>query len=250
MTKFFKENKKMLLRFLAIAIIFPIIILFPSPIGIIPYETGLTLIGYGGSILGGFLTLYGVWWTIEDNNKQRIEDFVIQYKPLLFFKKVDNRPIEVNGNIVLYTQENKEFDTYELLTYFTMTNLGRGEVLIKNFDFSIIDTISEENSRIFPKIEIEFDYTRTIPINNNLECELGICFNQAELANLIKKTQDEMVCYFTFETFYTDMFNSQKYELDIIFVFETYLEENKVIFDLQDYNQVVQNINKRGGHNA
>lgn len=131
-----------------------------------------------------------------------------------------------------------------------MTNLGRGEVLIKNFDFSIIDTISEENSRIFPKIEIEFDYTRTIPINNNLECELGICFNQAELANLIKKTQDEMVCYFTFETFYTDMFNSQKYELDIIFVFETYLEENKVIFDLQDYNQVVQNINKRGGHNA
>lgn len=88
MTKFFKENKKMLLRFLAIAIIFPIIILLPSPIGIIPYETGLTLIGYGGSILGGFLTLYGVWWTIEDNNKQRIEDFVIQYKPLLFLKKL------------------------------------------------------------------------------------------------------------------------------------------------------------------
>ena len=256
MTKFFKENKKMLLLFLTIAIIFPIIILLPSPIGIIPYETGLTIIGYGGSILGGFLTLYGVWWTIEDNNKQREknqrqheierrEEFTIQYKPILFLKEVDAKLYDINGYITLYTQNDKKFDEYELLTYFTIINLGRGEALIKGYDYVICDTISEENSLIFPKTEIERDYIKMIPINNSLNWELGICFNQAELTNLIKKTEDEMVCYFTFNIIYADILDNQEYNLNITFVFETYLEENKIIFEIKECNQIIKNIIKR-----
>lgn len=261
MTNFFKENGKTLLIFLTIAIIFPIIILLPSPIGIIPYETGLTIIGYGGSILGGFLTLYGVWWTIEDNNMQREEnqrqhdeerreEFTIKYKPILFFKKVDDRIYDTNGEITLFTQENKEPTEYELLTYFTITNLGRGEAVIKDYDYDICDTISEENSLIFPKTEIERDYIKMIPITNSLNWELGICFNQAELTNLIKKTEDEMLCYFTFKIIYADILDNQEYNLDIIFVFETYLKENKIIFEIKEYNQIIKNINKRGGQNV
>ena len=119
MAKFFKENKKMLLLFLAIAIIFPIMILFPSPVGIIPYEIGLTIVGYGGSILGGFLTLYGVWWTIEDNKKQREEDqkrhdqerkedLANQYKPYLTLIPANNL---MNSNIDI--KELGKYDSNE-----------------------------------------------------------------------------------------------------------------------------------------
>lgn len=108
MTKFFKENKKMLLLFLAIAIIFPIIILLPSPIGIIPYETGLTIVGYGGSILGGFLTLYGVWWTIEDNKRQREEEI----KPILVLRG-HNREIYVCQSLLKIRLRLENARTYE-----------------------------------------------------------------------------------------------------------------------------------------
>ena len=120
MAKFFKENKKMLLLFLAIAIIFPIMILFPSPVGIIPYEIGLTIVGYGGSILGGFLTLYGVWWTIEDNNKQRKEDKKIEYLPILRIEQ-DEKESELKNHI--------------LTLAFSLLNFGRGEAQDVNLDF-------------------------------------------------------------------------------------------------------------------
>ena len=73
MHKFIKENKRMLLSFLILIILFPIIILTPSPIGIISKDIGLQIVGYGGSIFGGFLTLYGVWWTLDyQKNKDKI----------------------------------------------------------------------------------------------------------------------------------------------------------------------------------
>lgn len=115
MFNFFKENRKMLIVFLVIAIVFPIIILCPSPIGIIPYETGLTIVGYGGSILGGFLTLYGVWWTIEDNNKQKKEELKLQYRPIIQIKSYHEK------NFL-----NKRKHLVHLL--FKITNIGRGEI--------------------------------------------------------------------------------------------------------------------------
>lgn len=108
MTKFFKENKKMLLLFLAIAIIFPFIILFPSSIGIIPYETGLTIVGYGGSILGGFFTLFGVWWTIEDNKRQREEEI----KPILVLRG-HHREIYVCQSLLKIRLRLENAGTYE-----------------------------------------------------------------------------------------------------------------------------------------
>lgn len=163
MTKFFKENKKMLLLFLAIAIIFPIIILLPSPIGIIPYETGLTLIGYGGSILGGFLTLYGVWWTIEDNKKQREEDqkrhdqerkedLANQYKPyvsLIPQKNLQNEGIDINDYLE-YDKTNKKYH-FEIV----YKNIGRGDaknlrIQIYSGSISIYDSNKKGYADVFP----------------------------------------------------------------------------------------------------
>lgn len=118
MFNFFKENRKMLIVFLVIAIVFPIIILCPSPIGIIPYKTGLTIVGYGGSILGGFLTLYGVWWTIKDleserkrTEKEKLQKIKAVDRPIIdieiqFFDKYDGNKISDNEIAIEYIIKN------------------------------------------------------------------------------------------------------------------------------------------------
>ncbi|HJA65383.1 MAG TPA: hypothetical protein H9955_03650 [Candidatus Mediterraneibacter cottocaccae] len=80
MNKFIRDNKKLLLSFLFIVILFPMVILVQSPVGTIPTAIGETIISYGGAILGGFLTLYGVWWTIEVNKEKEREDKALQCK--------------------------------------------------------------------------------------------------------------------------------------------------------------------------
>lgn len=118
MFKFFKENKIMLMFFLIIAILFPIIILSPSPIGKISYETGLTIVGYGGSILGGFLTLYGVWWTIKDleserkrTEEERLKKIKVVDRPIIdieiqFLDNYDGDKISDNEIAIEYTTRN------------------------------------------------------------------------------------------------------------------------------------------------
>lgn len=108
MKDFFKENIKILTFFLLIATCFPIIILYPSCIGVIPYEIGLTIIGYGGAILGGFLTLYGVWWTIDDQNRKRLNET----KPLLALIGKD-RIIKQYRNNISIKLRLKNLGSYE-----------------------------------------------------------------------------------------------------------------------------------------
>lgn len=81
--KFIKDTRNVLIPTTLIAITFPIAVMMPSDYGVIPKEIGLQLIGYGGSILGGFLTLYGVWWTIINQNKDQFNTKVLEYEPML-----------------------------------------------------------------------------------------------------------------------------------------------------------------------
>ena len=106
--------------FLIIAIIFPIVILYPTKYGFITHKDGLEIVGYGGSILGGFFTLFGVWWTIADNNKQRKEDKKIEYLPILRIEQ-DEKESELKNHI--------------LTLAFSLHNFGRGEAQDVNLDF-------------------------------------------------------------------------------------------------------------------
>lgn len=81
--KIIKDNLKIIAIILIGVIAFPIIILTPSNIGILPPDIAWQIVGYGGAIIGGLLTLLGVWLTIEHQNNQRREDLSIQYKPFL-----------------------------------------------------------------------------------------------------------------------------------------------------------------------
>ena len=90
--KFIKENKKLTIEILCMIIIIPTIFLWDSPLpGYIPKDIGFAIVGYIGSIIGGFLTIYGVWWTIKDQDKKllrqkqeneddRLEQLSLEYK--------------------------------------------------------------------------------------------------------------------------------------------------------------------------
>lgn len=86
-------------------------------------------IGYYGSVLGGALTLGGVWWTIKEQDNQRKEDKRIEYKPIIQIKNHYKDAI-INNNI--------------LTVYYEITNIGRGEA--KYIDFNLQPYFFKENN--------------------------------------------------------------------------------------------------------
>lgn len=96
--KFIKENKQLVVFILFISILFPIFFLWDSPLpGFIPQEIGITVVGYGGSIIGGFLTIYGVWWTIKDQENKRNTELRLQYRPLIIPETISKIGLLGNG---------------------------------------------------------------------------------------------------------------------------------------------------------
>ncbi|MCH1939994.1 hypothetical protein [Holdemania massiliensis] len=83
--RFIKENKTFCLEALFLVLIVPIIFLWDCPLipGIIPINIGIAIVGYGGSIIGGFLAIYGVWWTIKKQEDERDIKMKLEYKPIL-----------------------------------------------------------------------------------------------------------------------------------------------------------------------
>lgn len=177
MKTFIKENKYLLTSFLVISITLPIIILLPSPIGVISYETGLTVIGYCGSIFGGFLTLYGVWWTLKNQEKQRHKDIALQYMPFI--------RCEVT---------NVKFKKFKGAFVVKFKNVGRGEA--KKFHVNIYDPI--QDIEIFSKTN-DYIFMNTSPEN---EVELTIDCNYNKLLTCENKQTHTMIII-SFE--YTDL---------------------------------------------
>lgn len=123
----------------------------PNPWGwgfIKPEDTGAWLTFYG-AVLGGFLTLGGVWWTIQKQDGIRKSDLAIRdeekrrdlhqlYKPILDFT---NPTIEVT-------------DDY-LIINFTIENVGRGEATNISFDVTNLDyldkTLDNHNKLMFSR---------------------------------------------------------------------------------------------------
>ena len=100
MKEILKQFKWLILFCLVSPFIVYIILITPSPIGIVAREDVGALLGYYGAILGGFMTLSGVWWTIDAQNKQRdednkqhenerLEELSIRYKPYILLEHVE-----------------------------------------------------------------------------------------------------------------------------------------------------------------
>mgnify|MGYP002854842202 CR=1 FL=1 len=131
-----------------------IIIIFMIPV-ILSYSIkditiwGIVVI-YLGAIIGGILTLTGVYWTIKTSNKERQKDLELLYKPSLkCFTTTDkvepNKEIMVACNSDSYDDSRLIYGNMKL----AISNIGRGEML--NVSITNIEISSVAN--ILPNIE-------------------------------------------------------------------------------------------------
>ncbi|MFQ6793867.1 MAG: hypothetical protein ACLRT4_13995 [Thomasclavelia sp.] len=239
MNKFFNENKKLFLIILSISIIIPIIILTSSSIGIIEYETSLTLIGYCGSILGGFLTLYGVWWTIKDQEDKRKKDLAIQYRPFLICKYDSKDPdfaksfkddmhSTFQGVCALRISENWR-KIYKFT--FKIKNIGDGECYISckeiPFTSSNYDSLTPLMSLLHDSpIKVDQNWHNVIGRKQEIYFYVLIFYNDKD------KNKNDNMPSITIPMKYTDQFDFKTYNASLLLSFKTDVKENQIEIDL------------------
>lgn len=181
--KFIKENWKMITVILLIVILFPSIILVASNKKLLSYNTAIAIIGYGGSILGGFLTLYGVWWTIKDHETKRREDLSIQYMPLMVCEEFNTTMNNIENNILdaistsLYSTFKEGIPKNylkEIKIVLKIGNFGRGEAIVTNIKTALAVYPSEDDNFI--------NESHDNPLNQN---NIIIAPSQSKNINLI-----------------------------------------------------------------
>ena len=137
----FDINKRLLLVFSIIGLLLaaPLVyctITIKSPIGFITPEHYDAWISFYGSIIGGILTVLGVWWTIDAQENTRRKDLATQYKPFLDFISYEKHlPKGVNYTSIEYKFKNEvrkelitelEANKKKITKVFNMANIGRG----------------------------------------------------------------------------------------------------------------------------
>ncbi|WRK55281.1 hypothetical protein SD457_11030 [Coprobacillaceae bacterium CR2/5/TPMF4] len=92
--------------------------------------------------------MYGVWWTIKDNEKARKNDKRLEYKPILFLKPIYDKWYFINKNT--------------LSAYFELKNVGRGEAYDIDYDCKCYFIGAENNKKM------EIDCKRIIHSNSDI----------------------------------------------------------------------------------
>lgn len=139
--RLYKENGPFLTIIILVILLCPFIVNFivttESPLGFINSTNRDAWISFFGALIGGAMTLIGVWWTIKDQDKKRKEDqenrdkeknleLAIQYKPIPYMNAY--RQIDDRGNKIFPIQKNKE-EGFNFVFCLHVTNKGRGEIV-------------------------------------------------------------------------------------------------------------------------
>lgn len=137
-----KKTTKYIIVAVLVLIVIPLalylILTTPSRVGIVDRADVGAWIGYYGAVLGGAITLIGVWLTIKNQEKESRQEKSIQFKPILNLKDIQSpkklivyREVELgvsrysseshSSQYFLFNQNNK------IPFCLTIKNDGRGE---------------------------------------------------------------------------------------------------------------------------
>ncbi len=189
---YIKNHKKMVLSLIIVLfIIVPILPFIKSPCGIFNRESATIFLQYYGTILagisGGFITLLGVWWTINDQKKQRKVEFELQYRSILSLKQNPEKSSELIAKNFL------QFN-FELFNYGNTEAISL-EIRMKNPNSEIISHNYIHRDVLLPNESIEFTFSDY----NNFYSPLG-----AQLTWYIEISYKNL-----FESIYTATFDVQ-----------------------------------------
>ncbi len=231
-----------------IFIIIPISFYIENPwgIGFIPRNEAGNVLGYYGAIIGGALTLIGVWWTINEQKKdlineqqrienQRREDLAIQYRPFLFSNNYDGKNRNVNSNLPpklyhafhIFRIGEKEVNKKFYLDV-EIKNYGDGECYLNCFEEPLI--LSNPNKAFIRELVLDDlqqnsmihkDFTNIIPRKDVFNIHIEIHYNNSEELNI---DYLQIIYHFT----YNDQFYIKKYDAPVWITLNVLNEHGKI----------------------
>lgn len=226
MVKFLKANWKILSIILLLSILYPGFILTYcpyAPLGRIPKDIGLQLVGYGGSILGGFLTLYGVWWTIKEQDRirkedqekrdyERKEELTLAYRPILIhavsnYDELNDSAYKELRQLYVYRLGEMDIRKKYFKIVISIANIGRAEAT---------DVIISSVMLFDSKTNKIFDLTSGLGITHPLDeilkdSYIDLLFTielSGELENTIKNITEQNYVVLNIVISYIDIFKN------------------------------------------
>ena len=111
-----------------------------------------TIIAYAGSIIGGFITLTGVYITITANARQRREDLSLQYMPILMERIVPYSERTTLCSEITYLFGNPLFDDNNMefcSRQIELENVGRGEIVNCSINMTEVRLFNASEDNLF-----------------------------------------------------------------------------------------------------
>lgn len=187
-------------------------------------------LGYSGAVIGGAMTLIGVWWTIKKQEDQRKAELIVQYKPTISLINITNEYKKDINTITLLNhtpdipdilaQENEKYDND---FYIIIKNTGRGNAInlcIENKSF-------KSDPLIQKKINLQNQYKCSVlSIGEKIILKLSFPLGM----QLEKDYIFQMPIHFEYHLSLSDEFNYYKYlyslEVDVVFSKNNFYKEH------------------------
>lgn len=214
-----------------------IIIQIPNPI-FTDVGSKDSWINFFGAITGGLLTLYGVWWTIKNQDKKRKEDLAIQYMPLIV---CDNYKVEIDNveNNLLdailtsvystFKGEILESNLKEVKIILKLTNYGRGEAVIKNVKSALAIYPMNDDNFINEAHDNPLNHSNIIiPVSQSKNINLILSFDKT------KPIPKKMIfcIYLTYYSYFDNNKINLSSSISIKIDKKRFIDDNKIEIDL------------------
>lgn len=159
-------NKK--LNYIILILVIIIIPFFIKSIFINTF--GDVLITYLGSIFGGLITLFGVYFTIKFESNNRKKDLELQYLPIINATVTDNIILSKKSKILRFLSGSKDFndlDFYDYKKIIKIINVGRGEITkvdISVYNYELVQELDSSSYHL--GFLDDSNFINIVPVND------------------------------------------------------------------------------------
>lgn len=171
------------------------------------------LLEYSGTIIGGALTLFGVWWTLYDSRKDRRIDIAMQDKPILIHNYTDAKEIkQFQAGEVRIDINDQRFNKGEyqyISEVIAFENIGASEmqeIEFEELEIEVTNTsnFSNDGFDIFKNsVILGNKYINFIPIKGKVYFLIGI-LKPNQQSELYKSGDFELLLNVSFRIVYFD----------------------------------------------